>query len=224
MSSYKQLLKIAFKKLSKQLKVTEDFITDIHEDENSWSFISKLAQLVEGVFTTTLVQRLNEPEIFDTISSLPQITRIALSHDLKIISRDQRFLFLTIAEIRNDYIHDISNVGSSLNDYLSGLKSDRKKEIFKRFKPFLEDKEMAIESFIENSRNIFFVACALEIVKIHGDVEGLDAERSHKVFRANQAERLLPKKIEDTLYLNDRMAVLDWMKNAEEVLKNNGLL
>lgn len=94
MDTNKELLKIAFKQLSKQLKIPENFIIDIHDDENSWSFISKLAQLVEGVFTTVLVQRLNEPEIFDTISNLPQAVRITLSHDLKIISRDQRFLFL----------------------------------------------------------------------------------------------------------------------------------
>lgn len=224
MSTYKNILKIAFRKLGTQLKVTEDFIIDIHDDENSWSFISKLAQLVEGVFTSTLVQRLNEPEIFDTISNLPQITRISLSCDLKIISKEQKLLFLTIAEIRNDYIHNLSNFGSSLKDYLSNLKPERKKEILKRFKPFMEEKEMALESFIENSRNIFFVACALEIVNIHGNMEGLDSARRHKAFRTNQAEKLLPKKLEGTMYIDDKMTVLDWMKNARNVLKKNGLL
>lgn len=224
MDTNKELLKIAFKRLSKQLKIPENFIIDIHDDENSWSFISKLAQLIEGVFTTVLVQRLNEPEIFDTISNLPQAVRIILSHDLKIISRDQRFLFLTIAEIRNDYIHNISNVDSSLKDYLSNTKSERKKEIFKRFRPFLTDKEITTEYFIENSRNIFFLACALEIVKTHGDVEGLVASRRHKIFRTGQAEKLLPKQRVNALFLEDRMTVLNWMRNAKGVLKQNGLL
>jgi len=221
---FQKILKIAFGRLSRQLKVDEDFIVDIHDDENSWSFISKLAQLIEGVFTQTLTQRLDEPEIFDAISNLSQATRIALAHDLKIIDKNQKFLFLTIAEIRNDYIHNISNVNSSLKNYLSDLKLDRKKEIFKRLKPFLNDKDATVESFVEDIRDTLFLACALEMVKMHGNVEELDSERKHRKFRAEQAEKLLPKKSEESINVGDKFAILEHIKNATDVLKKNGLL
>jgi hypothetical protein len=224
MSTYKKILKIAFHDLSKKLGVAEEFIIDIHDDENSWSFISKFAQLIESIFTKILAQRLNEPEIFGTISNLPQATRIALSHDLKIINKEQKLLFLTIAEIRNDYIHNISNVGVSLKDYLSGLKKPRQTEIFKRFKPFLNDKEITSEKFIEDCKNLIFIACALEILKAYTNVEALQAERKHKNFRAEQAEELLPKRSENSLFLDDKLVICDHVSNAREILKKNGLL
>lgn len=224
MSTYKKILEIAFRKLSKKLSVDEKFIVDIYDDEQSWSFISKLAQLLEGVFTEIIVQRLNEPETFGTISNLPQSARIALSHDLKIINKEQKLIFLTIAEIRNDYIHNISNMGVSLNEYLSRLKKSRQTELFKRFKPFISDEEITSEKFIEDCKNQIFIVCALEILKAHANVEALHAKWKNKNFRAEQAEKLLPKRLENSLFIEDRLVILDHVKNARDILKKNGLL
>ncbi|HGY1007971.1 TPA: hypothetical protein ACNUUR_000523 [Aeromonas salmonicida] len=224
MSTYKKILEIAFRTLSKKLSVDEKFIVDIYDDEQSWSFISKLAQLFEGVFTEILVQRLNEPETFGMISNLPQSTRIALSHDLKIINKEQKLIFLTIAEIRNDYIHNIPNMGVSLNKYLSRLKKSRQTEIFKRFKPFISDKEITSEKFIEDCKNQIFIVCALEILTAHANVEALHAKREHKNFRAEQAEKILPKKLENSSFIEDRLVIFDHVENARDILKKNGLL
>ena len=224
MSTYKSILKIAFRKLSNKLSVDEKFIIDIYDDEQSWSFISKLAQLLEGVFTEILVQWLNEPDAFGTISNLPQSTRIALSYDLKIINKEQKFIFLTIAEIRNDYIHNISNMGVSLNEYISGLRKSRQTEIFKRFKPFISGQEITSEKFIEDCQNQIFIVCALEILKAHSNVEALHAKREHKNFRAEQAEKLLPKRLDNSLFIEDKLMILDYVKNARDILEKNGLL
>ncbi|MFM5257254.1 hypothetical protein ACET9N_03355 [Aeromonas veronii] len=224
MSTYKRALKIAFGNLSNKLSVDEKFIIDIYEDEQSWSFISKLAQLIEGVFTEILVQRLNEPDTFGMISNLPQSTRIALSYDLKIIDKEQKFIFLTIAEIRNDYIHNISNMGVSLNEYLSELKKPRQTEIFKRFKPFISDQEITSEKFIEDCQKQIFIVCALEILKAHANVEALHAIRKHKNFRAKQAEKLIPKKLERSSFIEDRLMILDHVENSRDILEKNGLL
>ncbi|POZ60261.1 hypothetical protein [Chromobacterium alticapitis] len=225
MDQFKSILKVVFKKLSVDLGVAESFIVDLHDEENSWSFISKLAQLIEGVFIKVLVRRLNEPEIFNTISNLPQSVRINFAHDLKIISRDQKYLFLTVAEIRNDYIHNVSNVGLSMSDYFSSLKEARVKEIFKRFKPFiLDEKILTPNNFLSDCTNQIFFVCASEISRMYGRVEGIEAERRHNSFRSEQAEKLLPKKINGTMYLEDRMVVYNYIKIAREILKKNGLL
>lgn len=225
MSTYKKLLKLSFRQLSKKLNIREDFILSIHEEKNSWHFISKLAQLVEGVFTKILVQRLNEPAIRDTVSNLSQATRIDLAYDLQIITKEQKLLFLTIAEIRNAYIHNIANIEIEISEYLAGLKHDRKKDIFKRFKPFLHiEKELELDSFIADSRNLIFIALSLEITRINGEVDGFEAERNHRDFRLGQGQKLLPKIKEGELYLSDRTKIYDHVESAKSILKEKGLL
>lgn len=224
MSAYKDILKIAFRDLSKQLKVAEHFIIDIHDDANSWSFISKLAQLYEGVFTALIVERLGEPSIYGAISNLPQAVRIGLLHDLEVITKQQKLLFLTVAEIRNDYIHNISNVNIELNNYLSTLKSSRQNEIFGRFKPFISNKEITLQKFNEDCKNHIFIACAGEALKAYANVTSLQAEGKHRKFLAEMGEKLLPKKSEDSLFLEYRIEIHDYVKNARACLKKGGLL
>lgn len=224
MDTFKKILQISLKKLHSDLKISQDFIVGIHDEKNSWSFISKFAQFIEGLFTKILVQRLNEEATYNTISNLPQSVRLNLAVDLNVITKDQKLLFLTIAEIRNDYIHNISNVEVTLTDYLKTLKPDRIKEIYKRFKPFILSEEIkSHEDFVEGCMNAIFAACCLEISRVHGNIEGYVAERKHAQLRAKQAERLLPKKADDSMYLTDAGMVHDYVEEAREVLKKAGL-
>lgn len=225
MDTFKKILKVSLKKLHSELNISQDFIVGIHDENNSWSFISKFAQFIEGFFTKILVQRLNEKDTYNTISNLPQIVRLNLSYDLKLISKEQKFLFLTIAEIRNDYIHDISNVEVDLSDYLQTLKAPRKTEIYKRFKPFISDKSItSFEDICVDSLNVIFTTCTLEITRIHGEIEGTEAEVKNAKHRASQALKLLPRKASDAMFMDDRWMVQDYIKEAKEVLIKAGLL
>ncbi|WP_139794302.1 hypothetical protein [Chromobacterium violaceum] len=224
MDTFKKILQISLKKLHTDLNISQDFIIGIHDENNSWNFISKFAQFIEGLFTKVLVLRLNEEATYNTISNLPQSVRLSLAFDLNLITKEQKFLFLTIAEIRNDYIHKISNVEVNLSDYLKTLKADRIKEIYKRFKPFiLDEKITSHEEFIEDCVNAIFAACALEISRVHGEVEGYAAERKHAEFRTKQAERLLPKQADDAMFLTDMGMVHNYVREARETLKKAGL-
>jgi hypothetical protein len=75
MDTFKKIAQISLKKLSSDLHVNEDFIAKIHDEENSWSFISKFAQLIEGFFTRILVQQLDEKDTYGTLSNLAQAAR-----------------------------------------------------------------------------------------------------------------------------------------------------
>lgn len=225
MDKFKKILQIALKTLHSELNISPDFISELHNEKNAWSFISKFAQFIEGFFTKILVERLNEESTYNTISNLPQSVRLNLAFDLNLITKEQKFLFLTIAEIRNDYIHNISNVEVSLSDYLKTVKADRLTEIFKRFKGFsLGEGIISKEDFIENCLTAIFTACTLEISRVHGDIKGYAANRKHAAFRATQAERLLPEEADDAMFLEDHGMVYDYVKEAKEVLKKAGLL
>lgn len=224
MSMNKNLLKLSFSGLSKQLNVNENFIVNVYEEANSWSFISKLAQLYEGVFTALIVKRLNEPEIHGAISNLPQTTRIGLSFDLKIITKEQKLLFLTVAEIRNDYIHNISNVSVELKHYLSSLKANRQNEIFRRFQPSIKNMEVTQQSFIEDCKKHIFIACALEALKVYKNVDVQQAQRTHGKFRAEMGEKLLPPKAENSLFFEDKIQIIEYVNKARVCLKKNDIL
>lgn len=225
MDNFKNILKITLRKLHSDLNISQDFVVSIHNEQNSWNFISKFAQFIEGFFTKILVNKLNDKDTYDTISNLPQAVRLNLANDLKLISKEQKFLFLTIAEIRNDYIHDISNIEVNLSDYLQSLKSNRKTEIYRRFKPFiLDEKVISFEDFCNDCLNLVFTSCCIEIAKIHGEAEGTAAQTKHAEYRATQALKLLPRSAEDVLIMEDRWMVEDYIKEAKEVLKKAGIL
>ena len=225
MDIYKKILKISLKKLHSELQISENFIVGIHNEKNSWSFISKFAQFIEGFFTQILVERLGEKDTYETISNLPQVVRLNLAYDFKLISKEQKFLFLTIAEIRNEYIHDISNVEVSLSDYLQSLKNTRKTEIFKRFKPFIIDGEIeSFDDFQTNCLDVIFTSCTLEITRLYNEIKSSNAEFKHAEFRAIQASKLLPRKADDAIFIDDKFMVQDYVKEAKEILKKAGLL
>ena len=71
--------------------------------------------------------------------------------------------------------------------------------------------------------NAIFTTCTLEIARINGKIEGYAAEIKHAVFRAKQAERLLPKQADDAMYMTDTGMVHDYVREAKEVLKKAGL-
>lgn len=224
MDTFKQILQIALKRLHSDLKISQDFASSIHGEQNSWSFISKFAQFIEGVFTKILVQRLGEEDTYDTISNLPQSVRLNLAYDLKLTSKEQKFLFLTVAEIRNDYIHNVSNFEVSLSDYLKKLKAGRLGEIYKRFNLFnLGENVKSKEDFVENASDAIFISCTLEVVRILGGVEGYAAERKHASSRAKQAESLLPRKADNAMYMTDMSMVLEYVSEAKDILKKAGL-
>lgn len=221
MKLFKHILDLNFKKPLSELNISQRFVSEIHEEKNSWIFVTKLAQFTESIFTQILVQRINEESTYNTISNLPQSVRLDLAFDLNLITKEQKFLFLTIAEIRNDYIHNISNFEVSLSDYLKTLRDGRIKEIYKRFKFFIRDEKIkSHEDFIKDCVNVIFTACILEILKVYSNMEGYATERKFTDMRARQAQRLLPNMADDSDYFYDYEMIDNYIKAAKNCLKS----
>lgn len=223
MKFFKKILPIIYNDIHSRMNVSKEFIAGIYDEENSWSFISKLAQFIEGVFTKILVQHLNDKDTYGTISNLPQAVRLNLAFDLKLITKEQKFLFLTIAEIRNDYIHNIHNVEVDLSDYLKTLKPSRTKEIYKRFSHFtLGENITSVDSFVEDCVNAIFTVCILEMARIHSKAESNFANAKHAQYRAEQALELIPLKADGAFFAEDNWMVREYVKQAKECLTKAG--
>lgn len=223
MSTYTTFVELAFERLSKELGIPKGFVVALYEEKDSWSFISKLAQLVEAVFTRAVVDALREPLIIDVISNLPQEVRINLLRKMNIIDSDQKSMFKAIAEIRNQYIHDLSNVDVPLDVYIRNLEDGARKGFFKRFKPYIVDPRMSVSEFILECRPQVFHVCVLQLLKVHGTVSSINNRKDHEAFRLQQAARLLPARKKGEMLPMDRVTVSEYVTQARDVLKREGL-
>ncbi|MCF3526950.1 MULTISPECIES: hypothetical protein [Stenotrophomonas] len=223
MSTYTAFVELAFERLNKELAIPKGFAVALYKEEDSWSFISKLAQLVEAVFTRAVVDALREPLIFDVISNLAQEVRINFLRKMNIIDSEQKSMFKAVAEIRNQYIHDLSNIDVPLDAYIKNLEDGARKGLFKRFKPYFVDPKMSIEKFISQCRPQVFHVCVLELLKVHGKVSSINIQKDHEAFRLQQAGRLLPAKKQGEMLPLDRLTVSSYVTQARDVLKREGL-
>ncbi|MDR2958728.1 MAG: hypothetical protein LBV10_04225 [Stenotrophomonas sp.] len=223
MSTYTTFVELAFERLSKELGIPKGFVVALYEEKDSWSFISKLAQLVEAVFTRAVVDALREPLIIDVISNLPQEVRINLLRKMNIIDSEQKSMFKAIAEIRNQYIHDLSNIDVPLDVYIRNLEDGARKGFFKRFKPYIVDPRMSVSEFILECRPQVFHVCVLQLLEVHGTVSSINNRKDHEAFRLQQAGRLLPAKKKGEMLPMDRVTVSEYVTQARAVLKREGL-
>ncbi|HIE1100332.1 TPA: hypothetical protein ACXJQL_002902 [Stenotrophomonas maltophilia] len=223
MNTYTTFVELAFERLSKELAIPKGFVVALYEEKDSWSFISKLAQLVEAVFTRAVVDALREPLILDVISNLPQEVRINFLRKMDIIDSEQKSMLKAIAEIRNQYIHDLSNVDIPLDVYIGKLEDGARKGLFKRFKPYLVDPKTSVSEFILECRPQVFHVCVLELLKVHGKVSTINIRKDHEAFRLQQAGRLLPAKKKGEMLPMDRLTVSEYVTQAKDILKREGL-
>ncbi|HEL2959334.1 hypothetical protein ACQ5SB_06705 [Stenotrophomonas geniculata] len=223
MSTYTAFVELAFERLNKELAIPKGFAVALYEEEDSWSFISKLAQLVEAVFTRAVVDALREPLILEVISNLPQEVRINFLRKMNIIDSEQKSMFKAVAEIRNQYIHDLSNIDVPLDAYIKNLEDGARKGLFKRFKPYFVDPKMSIEEFISECRPQVFHVCVLELLKVHGAVASMNIKKDHEAFLLAQTRRLLPERNEKQFLQTYELDVMEYVRKAKDVLKREGL-
>ncbi|WP_409460837.1 hypothetical protein ACK1O1_01950 [Stenotrophomonas maltophilia] len=223
MSAYVRSVEVAFERLSKELGIPKGFVVALYEEKDSWSFISKLAQLVEAVFTRAVVDALREPRIIDVISNLPQEVRINLLRKMNIIDSEQKSMFKAIAEIRNQYIHDLSNVDVPLDVYIRNLEDGARKGFFKRFKPYIVDPRMSVSEFIRDCRSQVFDVCVMQLLTVHAKVSSINSQKDHEAFRLQKAGRLLPAMKAGEMLPMDRLTVSEYVTQARNILKREGL-
>lgn len=225
MSDNRKFIELAFERLSKELGISKKFVVDLYAEENSWSFTSKLAQLVEGTFTHAIVEALGEPKARRVVSNMTQASRIELLRDLGYVDTKQKTLFLAVAEIRNQYIHNVSNVDRTLADYIRAQEPRDAKALYNKFRPFFvgQDKAMSLDVFIADCKVQMFYACSLQLLKVHGDVSGDKARKDHEARRLAEAGRLLPARKKGEMFPLDRLTVSSYVTQARDILKREGL-
>jgi hypothetical protein len=147
---------IRTRKAGQKFGLPERFLDDLLkevEEDSDWSFVIKAHALMETVITHVLSESLHitgadkKVEISDFIARLPmngQNGKVSLAESLNLITKVTRNFIWRLGEIRNFYVHDLRNVGVTLEHYIFELKKNRKHEFYTAFFPgYPENKEFA---------------------------------------------------------------------------------
>jgi hypothetical protein len=129
--SWEDIPQFAFiSELEAQLGLPQGFCHALLE-EDDWSFIIKLHSLVEAAVTQLVVETIGLPELHSIFSRLDlsgtSSGKMAFVKELSLLTDDERRFIAKLSEVRNDLVHNISNVSADLHKYYLDLsESDRK--------------------------------------------------------------------------------------------------
>lgn len=106
-------------------------------DEDDWSFIIKLHALIEASVTHLLVKHFNEPTL-ETVFSFLELSnlrtgKLAFASSTGLIDTDIKRFIQKLSEMRNAFVHDVTNVNIQIKDFLDNIKEDDRKGYRKGF-------------------------------------------------------------------------------------------
>jgi hypothetical protein len=91
--------------------------------EDDWSFIVKLHALIEASVTHLLVHALNRSELQSYVGRLElsnlQTGKLGIAKALDLLDSDQRRFIQHLSQLRNDFVHEVENVQSTIEDFLN---------------------------------------------------------------------------------------------------------
>jgi hypothetical protein len=104
-------------------------------NEDDWSFVIKLSALFEAAATHALTARLGYPQLEGALSCLDhahtKYGKVKLLKELGVISVEQANCLAKLAELRNRFAHDVSNVSMTFEQYISPMDANQKSQLIK---------------------------------------------------------------------------------------------
>ena len=151
--------------LESEIGIPKGFCFNL-KDEDGWSFIIKLQALIDAAVTHLLTHSINKPELEGVITRLELGNstngKLAFIKKLDLLNESERRLVKTICEIRNDFVHNISNTGKTLSDYLA---QNEKERIIKSVIAYLDNEDVKKKDVIDNSV-YYFLRSGIKLLRI----------------------------------------------------------
>jgi hypothetical protein len=112
----------AIKQLEKDLALPKGFYRKLYK-EDDWSFVIKLHSLIEAAISSLIIEALGHTQLSEAISRLELSNnttgKMAFVKALNLMNEEHRRYIRKLSEIRNDFVHGISNVSIDLREYLN---------------------------------------------------------------------------------------------------------
>ena len=100
--------------LEKRLSLPNNFVLSILNKDDDWAFIAKLHSLLETVLGQLITKAVAKKELENDIFKLNYRTKLSMTRNLRFIDRKIYIFLNDLSRIRNQYIHNIKNVGHNV--------------------------------------------------------------------------------------------------------------
>ena len=138
-SEEKQELLNDVSSIEQELRLPSGFMQSL-EEEDDWSFIIKSHALIEASLSTWLVSHLDQPELKEPLSYIDighaKYGKVALTASLGLTTPYDRKFINNLTKLRNLLAHGVDYISFDLNDYISSLDKNQKKQFFDAFSYF----------------------------------------------------------------------------------------
>ena len=122
------------KEFERKLSLPEGFYEKLLE-EDDWSFTIKMSALFEAACTHALVTKLNTPELEKSLSQLDQANssygKVKLLKCLNLIEDEQSDFLMKLANLRNNFVHNVSNVELTFETLIENMDKNQSKSFVK---------------------------------------------------------------------------------------------
>lgn len=126
----------SFLPLENLLGLAAGFVKELVDEKDDWAFIIKLAVIVEATLGKVINAFLQNPLIEKHVRVIPMDGRtgkIQLARDLGIIGPKSTSRLRAIAEIRNDFAHNLGVIQLSIEEYFSRMPKAETMALYERF-------------------------------------------------------------------------------------------
>lgn len=168
-------------KLEHQLNVPIGFFEALLDDD--WSFVIKLHAFIEAAISHLLFTHIDEPSLAATIAHLElsnaRTGKMAFVKSMALLEKDSRRFITSLSELRNQLVHNISNISFSLEGLLADYTEKEKDTFIKRFalvQPPLNEKLQREMALHDPKKTIWFSTMFI-LLTVHNKNETFAFER-----------------------------------------------
>jgi hypothetical protein len=119
--------------IENQLGLPTGFLIDLYTHEDDWSFVIKSHAFLEAALTHLLADHLGKEDLLPVFAYLEtsnvRTGKLAFVKAFDLLDKGARRFIHTLSELRNDLVHEVSNVNFDFATYMSNL-SDKERKGF----------------------------------------------------------------------------------------------
>ena len=123
--------------IENQLGLPTGFLKGLYDHEDDWSFVIKAHAFLEAALTHLLADHLGKEDLLPVFAYLEtsnvRTGKLAFVKAFDLLDKGARRFIHTLSELRNDLVHEISNVRFTFAAYVSSLSDKERKEFIGAF-------------------------------------------------------------------------------------------
>lgn len=123
--------------IENQLGLPTGFLRGLYNHEDDWSFVIKAHAFLEAALTHLLADHLGKEDLLPVFAYLEtsnvRTGKLAFVKAFDLLDKGARRFIHTLSELRNDLVHEVSNVGFNFATYVGNLSDKERKEFIGAF-------------------------------------------------------------------------------------------